>query len=111
MPPVKPKTRKRKIGGAKPFEFIYIRTDANLKRVLEQVARARTVGHTVFAEDVIRMYLLATTDPDDPELSGSAKQALKNMTPVPERRNGYRDSLGLDVSEEPIESHLNPSPV
>jgi hypothetical protein len=105
--PPKGWTKSNKQPNSKAHKVWYVRTDAALDEVVTRHAFERSVGKTVFVEDIVRMVILAITDPDD-KLFAPCKLALSKITPVPERRPGYRESIYGPNIEIDADSHLSP---
>ena len=95
---------------AVPYRVLYIRTDPSLDEVLRRHAFERDISKSTLCEDILRMVILAITDPSDPTFMPS-KMGVKMPSPVPERYPGYRETLGI-VAETDLdsESHMSPLP-
>jgi hypothetical protein len=100
----------KKKGEAFPYRVLYIRTDPALDEVLRRHAFERDVPKSTFCEDILRMVVLAITDPNDPTFMPS-KMGVKMPNPVPERYPGYRETLGIVAdTDADANSHLSPLP-
>lgn len=84
--------------------------DATLGELLRRHAFERGVSKDALCNDMIHLVVEAITDTND-EMFNPLRFGLPPLDPIPERRPGYRESLGIVVATmEDSQSHLSPVP-